>query len=311
MARVALTALIGLCVLAGIAVAARHLYILNAPAGSVAECGASLDYMMDVLPLHEVLAKVLGGSGECAKVTWRFLGLSMPFWVLVNLVGLAVLGLLANLRKRCSASEGPVTSPACGRGRAKRGGGSWRPVRPVLSRLERQTRARQDKPDWTSGPPRLSVFSARRKRAHGARHVTPAPPHPSGYLRRAGRRAWTAARSCLRSFSPHDPFRRRGTQRLISSPCPERVSAFPSAGQGLLIDRLQPSACLPFQAQGNGARSAARARTRATHARSRKRARGRSREQQFHNTFVNDTEPVDVIDAHALVHLVDRRIDHA
>ena len=45
--------------------------------------------MMDVLPLHEVLGKVLSGSGECAKVTWRFLGFSMPFWVLLNLLGLA------------------------------------------------------------------------------------------------------------------------------------------------------------------------------------------------------------------------------
>jgi disulfide bond formation protein DsbB len=92
--------LILLAALVGIGVAARHLYILNAPAGSVAECGASLDYMMDVLPLHEVLGKVLSGSGECAKVTWRFLGLSMPFWVLLNLLGLAAVGVLANWRKR-------------------------------------------------------------------------------------------------------------------------------------------------------------------------------------------------------------------
>jgi disulfide bond formation protein DsbB len=94
-----LAGLLALAALAGIAVAARHLYILNAPVGSVAECGASLDYMMDVLPLHEVLGKVLSGSGECAKVTWRFLGLSMPFWVILNLLGLMAVGLLANRRK--------------------------------------------------------------------------------------------------------------------------------------------------------------------------------------------------------------------
>ena len=88
--------LINLLALAGIGVAARHLWILAQPAGSVAECGASLDYMMDVLPLHEVLAKVLTGSGECAKVTWEFLGISMPGWVLIHLVGLAVLGAVAN-----------------------------------------------------------------------------------------------------------------------------------------------------------------------------------------------------------------------
>ena len=93
-------ALIVLAALIGVGIAARHLYVINAPAGSVAECGASLDYMMDVLPLHEVLGKVLGGSGECAKVTWRFLGFSMPFWVLVNLLGLAAVGVIANWRKR-------------------------------------------------------------------------------------------------------------------------------------------------------------------------------------------------------------------
>jgi disulfide bond formation protein DsbB len=99
-ARGVLAALIVLSALAGIAIAVRHLYVLNAPAGTVAECGASLDYMMDVLPLHQVLAKVLAGSGECAKVTWRFLGFSMPFWVLVNLLGLALLGLVANVQNR-------------------------------------------------------------------------------------------------------------------------------------------------------------------------------------------------------------------
>jgi protein dithiol:quinone oxidoreductase len=95
-------ALIGLVALAGIGVAARHLWILSQPPGSVAECGASLDYMMDVLPLHEVLAKVLTGSGECSKVTWEFLGISMPGWVLIHLVALALLGSVANfaLRRR-------------------------------------------------------------------------------------------------------------------------------------------------------------------------------------------------------------------
>jgi disulfide bond formation protein DsbB len=53
--------------------------------------------MMDVLPLHEVLAKVLAGSGECAKVDWEFLGLTMPAWVLVALVGLGAWGVLVNL----------------------------------------------------------------------------------------------------------------------------------------------------------------------------------------------------------------------
>ena len=81
---------------AGIAVAARQIWIINQPPGSVAECGASLDYMMAVLPLHEVLGKVLSGSGECAKVDWTFLGLYMPTWVLIALVIVGTWGLAVN-----------------------------------------------------------------------------------------------------------------------------------------------------------------------------------------------------------------------
>jgi protein dithiol:quinone oxidoreductase len=88
--------LILLTTLAGMAIAGRHMWILAQPVGTVAECGASLDYMMDVLPLHEVLGKVLTGSGECAKVKWEFLGLNMPTWVLLNLLALAAWGFFVN-----------------------------------------------------------------------------------------------------------------------------------------------------------------------------------------------------------------------
>ena len=55
--------------LATVGVAVRHLYIQHLPEGSVPACGASLDFMLKVFSLSEVLVKVLTGSGECAKVT--------------------------------------------------------------------------------------------------------------------------------------------------------------------------------------------------------------------------------------------------
>jgi disulfide bond formation protein DsbB len=88
--------LIDLAALLGILIAARHIWIIAQPPGAVAECGASLEYMMDVLPLHEVLGKVLTGSGECAKIDWHFLGLNMPTWVLMALVCVGLWGLLVN-----------------------------------------------------------------------------------------------------------------------------------------------------------------------------------------------------------------------
>ncbi len=46
-----------------------------------------------------MILKVFKAGGECAKVDWSFLGLSMPAWVLVIAVVLTVAGLLVNLRK--------------------------------------------------------------------------------------------------------------------------------------------------------------------------------------------------------------------
>lgn len=79
-------------------VAGRHLYIQSLPAGSVPSCGATLDYMLDVFPLLTVVKKVLTGGGECARIDWTFLGLSMPGWVLISVVALTAWGLWVNLR---------------------------------------------------------------------------------------------------------------------------------------------------------------------------------------------------------------------
>jgi disulfide bond formation protein DsbB len=92
--------LLALSALATSGVALRHLYIQSLPEGSVPACGASLDFMLKVFSLSEVLVKVLTGSGECAKVTWRFLGLAMPGWVLIAAVVLGIFGLWVNLRRQ-------------------------------------------------------------------------------------------------------------------------------------------------------------------------------------------------------------------
>jgi disulfide bond formation protein DsbB len=92
--------LIALAALAAIGVAARHLYIQSLPPDSVPACGASLDFMLKIFSLSEVLVKVLTGSGECAKVTWEFLGLAMPAWVLISAVALGAWGLWINLRRQ-------------------------------------------------------------------------------------------------------------------------------------------------------------------------------------------------------------------
>jgi disulfide bond formation protein DsbB len=95
----------GLLVLAALAtmgVAARHLWIQHLPEGAVPACGATLSYMLDVFPLTAVIRKVLTGSGECARISWSFLGVSMPGWVLIAATALGALGAYANFSGRRS-----------------------------------------------------------------------------------------------------------------------------------------------------------------------------------------------------------------
>jgi disulfide bond formation protein DsbB len=79
-------------------VAGRHVYIQSLPLGSVPSCGASFDYMMDVFPLMTVVQKVLTGAGECQKIDWSLLGLSMPAWVFISVFAIAVVGVWSNAR---------------------------------------------------------------------------------------------------------------------------------------------------------------------------------------------------------------------
>ena len=91
-------ALIALSATFPLYVSGRHVYIQNLPEGSVPACGASFDYMMDVFPLMTVVKKVLTGAGECQKIDWAFLGLSMPGWVFLCVLALAGCGVWVNAR---------------------------------------------------------------------------------------------------------------------------------------------------------------------------------------------------------------------
>lgn len=75
--------LIGLLAVTTATVAARHVYIQMQPPGSVPGCGADLKFMLDVLPLMQVIIKVFRAGGECQKIDWQFLGVTMPGVVLM------------------------------------------------------------------------------------------------------------------------------------------------------------------------------------------------------------------------------------
>lgn len=81
----------------GIAVSARHIWLQGLPPDQVPECGPDLSYMLDVFPLAEVIKKVLSGSGQCAEVSWTFLGLTIPQQTLLLFILLLVMIVFAHI----------------------------------------------------------------------------------------------------------------------------------------------------------------------------------------------------------------------
>lgn len=87
-------------VLAGAGIAGRHVAIQLMPADEALACSSlGLDYMLETMPMTDVLSTVLKGSGDCAKIDWTFLGFSMPMWTLALYALLFVLALTASFKK--------------------------------------------------------------------------------------------------------------------------------------------------------------------------------------------------------------------
>ncbi|MDR0633422.1 MAG: disulfide bond formation protein B, partial [Azoarcus sp.] len=72
-------ALITFAALLGGGVAARQSWLQWNPP-SVPECGPGLEYLVESLPLTELLPKLFQGAGDCSAVDWTFLGLSIANW---------------------------------------------------------------------------------------------------------------------------------------------------------------------------------------------------------------------------------------
>ncbi len=88
-----------LCI-TGIGLASRHIWLQNLPKDQVPECGPDLNFMLETLPILDVIKKTLTGSGSCADVSWTFAGLTIPEQTLILFVGLLILSVIQTLRPR-------------------------------------------------------------------------------------------------------------------------------------------------------------------------------------------------------------------
>jgi disulfide bond formation protein DsbB len=86
--------------LAGVGLAGRQVWLQHLPPDQAPSCGPTLSYLMDMLPFREVVATVLSGDGECAKINGQWLGITLPEWTLVAFVAMALYALLAPILAR-------------------------------------------------------------------------------------------------------------------------------------------------------------------------------------------------------------------
>jgi disulfide bond formation protein DsbB len=82
--------------LIGVGVAARHMWLQSLPPDQVPECGPDLSYMLDVFPLGDVIKRIFTGSGQCAEVSWTFLGMTIPQQTLLLFIVLIILVIVAH-----------------------------------------------------------------------------------------------------------------------------------------------------------------------------------------------------------------------
>lgn len=80
-----------LAALFGLYLAGRQLWLQSLPPELVPDCAPGIYYMMQSFPLLEVISTMLSGSGDCAEVQWRWLGLSIPGWTAVAFASIALI----------------------------------------------------------------------------------------------------------------------------------------------------------------------------------------------------------------------------
>lgn len=81
----------------GAFVAARQSFLQWYPP-EIASCGRDLYGMIETFPLKRAIPMIFKGSGDCTKIDWTFLGLSIANWSFVCFVVIAMLAIALVVR---------------------------------------------------------------------------------------------------------------------------------------------------------------------------------------------------------------------
>src|SRR4051812_36545026 len=89
----------------GAFVAARQSWLQWNPP-EVASCGRDFYGMIENFPLRRAIPMIFKGSGDCTKIDWTFLGLSIANWSFLVFCGFALIALVLLARRISVRSSG-------------------------------------------------------------------------------------------------------------------------------------------------------------------------------------------------------------
>jgi len=96
--------LVFLAATVGVGIAGYHIWVQHVGPDPMAGCAPGWNYWVENYSLKHAWAKTLQnaftGHADCAEVSWRFLGLSMPAWTLIWYLILGLGGLWSGFRRR-------------------------------------------------------------------------------------------------------------------------------------------------------------------------------------------------------------------
>lgn len=84
--------------IAGGGVSIRQIWLQHNPPVSTV-CGPDLQYLIGHFPLSHALPMLFQGAGDCSKVDWTLLGLSIAEWALLGFALIAMISLWQTLRR--------------------------------------------------------------------------------------------------------------------------------------------------------------------------------------------------------------------
>jgi len=82
----------------GLFFAGRQLWLQSLPAEKAPACMPGLDVLIHYFPWQDVAHALFWGAGDCAEVTWKWLGLSMPAWAAIYFLAIIITSALVFLR---------------------------------------------------------------------------------------------------------------------------------------------------------------------------------------------------------------------